>query len=195
MRPGPYLCNAALGASARFCRISDGLGNAQPAWWHGAVVAGVLSACADRAVSQAKPVMMLARWNSPPRLTSLGDWPKPAPARVIVVSMVTAVPLPRPAIRASAGPGRGVAGRCRAPAVRTGCLRLRHRGNRVRRLAVSPSRRWASCGSCRPRWSRPPAGAGHAGRDGLRLRHDGAAGGHLHHPARGEAASAAVVGR
>jgi hypothetical protein len=33
-------------------------------------------------VSQAKPVMMLARWNNPPRLMSLGDWPKPAPAAV-----------------------------------------------------------------------------------------------------------------
>jgi len=43
-------------------------------------------------VSQAKPVMMLARWNSPPRLMSLGDWAKPAPARAMVVSMVTAVP-------------------------------------------------------------------------------------------------------
>jgi hypothetical protein len=36
--------------------------------------------------------MMLARWNSPPRLMSLGDWPKPALARAMVVSMVTAVP-------------------------------------------------------------------------------------------------------
>jgi hypothetical protein len=47
---------------------------------------------ADKAVSQAKPVMMLARWNSPPRRTNRGDWPKPAPARAMVVSMVTAVP-------------------------------------------------------------------------------------------------------
>jgi hypothetical protein len=31
------------------------------------------SACADKAVNQAKPVMMLMRWNSPPRLTSRGD--------------------------------------------------------------------------------------------------------------------------
>jgi hypothetical protein len=50
------------------------------------------SARADKAVSQAKPVMMLARWNSPPRRTNRGDWPKPAPARAMVVSMVTAVP-------------------------------------------------------------------------------------------------------
>ena len=67
--------------------------NAQPAWWRDAEVVGVRrSACADRAVSQARPVMMLARWNSPPRLMSLGDWPKPALARAMVVSMVTAVP-------------------------------------------------------------------------------------------------------
>jgi hypothetical protein len=50
------------------------------------------SACADRVVSQAKPVIMLARWKSPPSLTSRDDWPKPAPARTIDVSMVTAVP-------------------------------------------------------------------------------------------------------
>jgi hypothetical protein len=63
------------------------------AWWRGAAVAGVRrSACADRTVTQVKPLMMLARWNSPPRLTSRGDWPKPAPARAMVVSMVTAVP-------------------------------------------------------------------------------------------------------
>jgi hypothetical protein len=36
--------------------------------------------------------MMLARWNSPPRPLSLGDWPKPAPARGMADSMVTAVP-------------------------------------------------------------------------------------------------------
>jgi hypothetical protein len=32
-----------------------------------------VSACADRAVSQPKPVTMLARWNNPARLTSRGD--------------------------------------------------------------------------------------------------------------------------
>jgi len=35
---------------------------------------------------------MLARWNSPPRLTSRGDWLKPAEARAMVASMVMAVP-------------------------------------------------------------------------------------------------------
>src|SRR5947207_13962722 len=51
-------------------------------WWSGAVrVAGACrSARADRAVSQAKPVTMLARWNSPPRSTRRGDWLKPAVA-------------------------------------------------------------------------------------------------------------------
>ena len=44
------------------------------------------------AVSQVKPETMLTRWNSPPRLTSCGTWPKAAPARAIAVSMVTAVP-------------------------------------------------------------------------------------------------------
>ena len=38
------------------------------------------------------PVMMLARWNSPLNRTSLGDWPKPAAARVMAAGMVTAVP-------------------------------------------------------------------------------------------------------
>jgi len=49
------------------------------------------SARADRAVSQPKPLMMLARWNSPPRWTSRGDWPKPAAASAMVAGMVTAV--------------------------------------------------------------------------------------------------------
>ncbi len=35
--------------------------------------------------------VMLARWNSPPRWTSRGDWPKPAAASAMVASMVTAV--------------------------------------------------------------------------------------------------------
>src|SRR5277367_2000842 len=50
-----------------------------------------LSACADRAVSQPKPVTMLARWNNPARLTSRGDWLKPAPASAVAASMVVAV--------------------------------------------------------------------------------------------------------
>ncbi len=50
------------------------------------------SARADRDVSQARAVMMLARWNSPPRSTSRGDWPKPAVARAKAASVVTAVP-------------------------------------------------------------------------------------------------------
>jgi hypothetical protein len=45
----------------------------------------------SKIVSQAKPVMMLARWNSPPRLTRRGDWPKPAAASAMVVSTVMAV--------------------------------------------------------------------------------------------------------
>lgn len=49
------------------------------------------SACADRAVSQPKPVTMLARWKNPARLTSRGDWLKPAPASAVVASMVVAV--------------------------------------------------------------------------------------------------------
>ena len=52
--------------------------------------AGVMAS--NRTVSQVKPVMMLARWNSPPRWTRRGAWPKPAPARAMVASMVTAVP-------------------------------------------------------------------------------------------------------
>ena len=45
----------------------------------------------DRAVSQPKPVTMLARWNNPARLTSRGDWLKPAPNSAVVASMVVAV--------------------------------------------------------------------------------------------------------
>src|SRR3984957_3710186 len=51
------------------------------------------SSRADRTVSQPKPVMMLTRWNNPPRLTSRGDWPKPAPASAALAAMVTAVPV------------------------------------------------------------------------------------------------------
>ncbi len=62
-------------------------------YWFGAVAGGACrSARTDSAVSQVKPVMMLARWNSPPIFTSRGDWPKPAAARAMVASMVTAVP-------------------------------------------------------------------------------------------------------
>jgi hypothetical protein len=34
---------------------------------------------------------MLARWKNPARLTSRGDWLKPAPASAVVASMVVAV--------------------------------------------------------------------------------------------------------
>jgi hypothetical protein len=46
---------------------------------------------ADTAVSHANPVMMPARWNSPPSGASLVDWPKPAAASVMAAGMVTAV--------------------------------------------------------------------------------------------------------
>ena len=39
------LCIAALGANLLICRISGGLGNAQSAWWHGAVVGGSERLC------------------------------------------------------------------------------------------------------------------------------------------------------
>jgi hypothetical protein len=80
--------SAALRARAGQGECRCGVG-----YWFGALAGGACrSSRADRAVSQPKPVMMLARWNSPPRLTSRGDWPKPAAARAMVASMVTAVP-------------------------------------------------------------------------------------------------------
>src|SRR6202035_5386496 len=86
----------------------------------------------DRAVSQPKPAMMLIRWNRPPRLTSRGDWPKPAPARAMLASIATPLltlyrPKPRwparqhrqPQVSAAAGRPRntGTAARlCALPA-------------------------------------------------------------------------------
>lgn len=90
--------------SALLCRLQVPLlisGQGRAWWQHAASVVGMRrSVCADRTVSQAKPVMMPERWNSSPRLTSRGDWPQPAPPRVMVVRMVTALPA---AARAQAG--------------------------------------------------------------------------------------------
>jgi hypothetical protein len=46
---------------------------------------------AETVVSQAMPVMMLARCNRPPQPPSRDDWLKPAPASAVVTGMVTAV--------------------------------------------------------------------------------------------------------
>jgi len=102
----------ARAANARICARRTAWGMLGLYGWRGDAVVGVRrSARADRAVSQARPVMMLARWNSPPRLTSRGDWPKPAPARVMAASMVTAVP----ALAGPPGPpGTGECGRGQA---------------------------------------------------------------------------------
>ena len=129
-------CCVCTGGDIRTCRISGQCGgDAQPAWWRGAAVAGVRrSACADSAVSQAKPVTMLARWNSPPRLMSLGDWPKPAPARAMVSehghggtgAVQTEAVLRRPARTVGHWPARRRAAR-RTPGLPQDCVPCRHR--------------------------------------------------------------------
>lgn len=79
-------------AAERLLKISPSI-DAVLGYGFGAVAAGSCrSARTDRTVSRVKPVMMLARWNSPARCTSRGDWPKPAAARAMVASIVTGVP-------------------------------------------------------------------------------------------------------
>lgn len=95
--------------------------------------------------------MMLARWSNPARLTSRGDWLKPAPASAVVASMVVAVAVQyRPNLRWPARaelPAAGERGGGQAEEHRDCCEVMYHAGAAGLRERVGCSCRVAADGS------------------------------------------------